>query len=301
MQGLLVGMIGMILKDYHLRTDLADALQDYEIENNCSPILVIENLLEKFLYDEGYITVDRDTVVCKTPFEIEQERRSRFVVRNKGSSKNIIYGDLDFGYFNSDEVDDIIEELLGFSDDELEGLSRNNWEYGKSKYKPFFRAKLKNPSLTCDEFMNLCRVSLSVYSSGKILISFKGKRVCSFNSKVSRDVIDEVRSFLLGLSDDELDSLIKAKDESSLTSAEFVLDYVDRHRGRKPYVLFKPNGNVMFQRGGYSFGTHDRGYLDSVWEFLDSVDWDKSYSTKVTGLKGKRYKEWLYGEMGLVV
>lgn len=299
MQGLLEGMIGMILNDYQLRTDLSDALQNYERENNCSPILVIENLLEKFLYDEGYITVGEEEVVCKTPFEIEAERRSKFTVISKGKkSKQIRYGDVDFGYFSANEIDNVIDELLGFSDEQLKELDRGSWKYDKSKYKSYFRAKLDNPYLSVEDFLNNTRINVSVYRSGKTHISFKGNTICLFNhSKVKGDVIDSVYDFLNGLSDEELLELIRLKDESDLVSADFVLDYMNAFK--KPYVLFTDSGMVMFQRKGYTFGTHNREDLDVIWEFLDSVGWDKSYSTKVTGLKGQDYKDWLYAKIGL--
>ena len=85
---------------------------------------------------------------------------------------------------------------------------------------------------------------------------------------------------------------------TDLTHAEFLFRYMGViDDTRKPYTLDKGNGKVMLQRNGSSFGTHDKNMVLVVWNFLEKHKWDKGYSTKGSGLKGKHYCDWLYSQI----
>lgn len=140
MLNLLKVMIGMILNGYPLKNELMEALNEYERDNNLSPRLLVEKLLEDFLYDEGYLTVDVE--VTQTPAEIQAERKNKFHTIKSGEYIQLFYEDLNFGTFKPDILDDVIDALLGFSDKELVEMSKQEWKGEIKDYKPFLYDKL---------------------------------------------------------------------------------------------------------------------------------------------------------------
>lgn len=140
----------MILNGYPLKNELMEALNEYERDNNLSPRLLIERLLEDFLYDEGYLTVDVE--VIQTPAEIQAERKNKFHTTKKGKYLHLFYEDLNFGTFKPDILDDVIDKLLSFSDKELLEMSKQRWKGEIKDYKPFLYDKL---GIIPDENVNI--------------------------------------------------------------------------------------------------------------------------------------------------
>ena len=295
----------MILNNYKLREDLAEVLEQYERDKNISPILIVENLLEKFLYDEKYIIVDTEAEVVKTPKEIYSERKSRFRVMQMSRCCRLYYDVYDFGCFKKDELEEIMDKLLDFSDDELAELDYNNWEYSKNKYKPFIRQKLENPLLTPEEFFNKARVKIfHSESKNSIGFKFKGQLIAQFNrDSYPRAIVDEVYEVVCNWSDEEIQEFINKRksSDSELISAEFIIKEIKESgfRGKK-YCVCKDNGKVSIVKGGRNFGTHSPDKVDAVWEFLNAHNWDKKYSTKAVGLRGNEYLNWLYLQIGII-
>ena len=295
----------MILNDYKLVEDLAVPLEQYQRDTNSSPILLVENLLRKFLYDEGYIMIGDDDEVIRTPNDIYLERKNKFIYyRNGRNCWKLEYGDLDFGCFSYEEIDEVIEKLLDFSDEELEELDANKWNYPQLKYKPFIRAKLENPLLTPEEFLNKDRVRVQEYKSRNSihLKHYKHGLIVQFNLKYySRELVVETYDVLCEMTDDEIGELISArKSANSQKSAEFVLEYLGKYKPKqfkKKYCVFKDNGNVSIVKGGHNFGTHSPDKFNDVWDFLNAHNWDSKFSTKSVGLKGLEYNGWLYLQM----
>lgn len=294
----------MSLREYQIDKNLAMILEKYGRDNNISPSMVIEHLLETFLYEKKYIVVDEeDFEEDNTPQIMYGERKSKFSKISKTKRSYLLkYGDLDFGYYKNDEVDDVIDKLLDFSDKELEELDRNKWEYSKRKYSKFIRQKLENPLLTPEEFMSSSRLTKWVNEDTVRFVFYKNNeriQLVHFNRSIyDDDVINDAYLFISGLSDEEICEYDGQRRASDLVSAEFLLKYMeDFGVKRLPYTLVSPSGKVIFQRKGATFGTHNVEKVREVWDFLDSKGWDKAYSTKGTGLTGKTYLNWLYSEM----
>ena len=295
----------MILNNYKLREDLAEVLEQYERDKNISPILIVENLLEKFLYDEKYIIVDSEAEVVKTPKDIYSERKSRFKVIRMSRCCRLYYGDYDFGCFKKKELEEIMDKLLDFSDDELAELDYNNWEYSKNKYKPFIRQKLENPLLTPEEFFNRGRVrTFHSECRNSIGLTFKGQLIAQFNmDSYPRAIIDEVYEVVCSWSDEEIQEFINKRknSDSELISAEFIIKEIKESGfGGKKYCVCKDNGKVSIVKGGRNFGTHSPDKVDAVWEFLNAHNWDKQYTTKAVALRGNEYLNWLYLQIGII-
>ena len=293
-------------RSFQLDENVLNAMDNYVEENNISSAnVLIESLLEKFLYENDYIRYDVEEVV-KTPADIKLERKDKFRFRSHGEKwVGLFYEDYDFGRFKRTEVDKVIDKMMCFSDNELKELSMDNWDYDIRKHKSYVRMKLDNPLLTVDEFFKLD--SLSVRNDVKMFyVWYKGQMIAGFNkNNYSKDDVDDVYNFLAGLSDEELMGLVDDRKKSDLNSDKFVLKFIrDKKYGvagkMKPYTTVGYKGNIIFQRRGFVFGTHSPDMVDKVWDFLNSKGWDSFYSTKVQNLKGNEYKEWLYGEMDKV-
>lgn len=206
-------MIGMILNGYPLKNELMEALNEYERDNNLSPRLLVEKLLEDFLYDEGYLTVDVE--VTQTPAEIQAERNNKFHTHKAGKYLQLFYDDLYFGTFKPDILDDIIDALLGFSDKELLEMSKQEWKGEIQDYKPFLYDKLN--------------------------ININESRFISVDNRT------------------------------------------DAYR---------------INKDGYNYGSYSTfEEAKGVRDFLVSKNWDINYSNKITGLKGKKYRDLLFSEM----
>ena len=297
----------MKLKEFLINKNVGDMLVRYGRDNNLSPSLIIENLIEEFLYNKGYLDIglDDDGEYDVSPADIYAERKSKFVSNSKGLLK---YGDLDFGYYDKDEIDEVIDKLLDFSDDELMELDRNKWAYSKQKYKKFIREKMDNPLLTVEEFLKdkcFCISKVERKYKTRVVTEFyyKNNAIAHFNhNNYSKKQIQEVEMFLQNLGGDELDYIVENRKESDLQSSEYLLQYMGKHNQKTdieklPYTVIIPSGNVVLQRKGLRFGTHKPDKVKNVWDFLEDKRWSKSYSTSGVGVTGKEYLQWLYSEM----
>ena len=299
----------MSLKSYPINEYVGEVLERYSEDNNTSPSFVIENLLENFLYEKHYIQENVEAVT-ETPAEIYSKRRSKFVVRHRTKTHYTLeYDGIYFGMFRPHEIDTVIDKLLDFSDNELKELDRNKWEYPMNKYAPFLRQKLNNPFLTVEEFFEDSRIVKSVFNKNNskvIQFKFDGRLIAQFKDGTPQELIDALYVFVKKLSDDELNSFIDERIRLKVNSAKFLLKYMEDYNNDfknndsdldLPYTILHKNGTVMFQRKGFTFGTHKKDKAYEVWDFLDSKDWDKKYSTKVTGLSRKKYLNWLYTQI----
>ena len=298
----------MTLRNYLIDEDLGMVLERYSRDNDISPSLVIEKLLETFLYKKEYIQEEVNDIV-ETPAEIYAKRRDNFIVKHRTKDYyQLIYNDISFGFFKKDEINDIIDKLLDFSDEELQELNQDNWEYSSKQYKRFLREKLDNPLLTVDEFIRDSRISVEVKNNkgDKITrFNFKGKMILQFKKGTSKKTMEEIYYFLKERSDEELKGIIEDRKKLKVNSFKYVSKYMesydenkDTDETRLPYTtIVKSSGNLLFQRKGFTFGTHKPQKATEVWDFLDSKNWNPKYSTKGKGLSHKEYLQWLYTEI----
>ena len=284
----------MIFRDYPLNKDIADVLELYARENSLNISSIIEELVKELLFKKGYLVVDEE--ITQTPEEIYSERKNRFHTINKGKYFQLHYDDFNFGVFPQNEIGNVINKLLDFSDEELEEMSLNNWKYSKGKYKRFIRQKLENPLLTTEEFMKHNKVNQHARKDN-VTYDFNGELLASFNrKKYSQETIDDAKLFLNSKSDSELMCLVDERKKSDLSSAEFILELMAQSK-KLPYVYNPKQGNPYIYRNGTNFGTYPQENITEVWYFLESKNWDDKYSSKNTGLKGKKHSEWLCSEM----
>ena len=300
----------MKLKEFLINKNVGDMLVRYGRDNNLSPSLIIENLIEEFLYNKGYFDIEiDDDEYDVSPADIYAERKSKFTTLSKGTVGVLLkYDDLDFGYYEKNEIDEVIDKLLDFSDDELRELDRNKWEYSKPKYKKFIREKMDNPLLTVEEFLQdkyFCISKVERKYKNRVVTEFyyKNNTIAHFNhNNYSKKQIQEVEMFLQDLGGDELDYIVENRKASDLQSSEYLLQYMGKHNQKVdieklPYTVIIPSGNVVIQRKGLRFGTHKPDKVKNVWDFLEVKRWSKSYSTAGVGVSGKAYLQWLYSEM----
>lgn len=296
----------MKLKEFLINKSIGDILVRYGRDNDVSPSLIIEHLVESFLYNKGYIEEEIDEPVL-TPAEIYAERKNKFMKKGSNGRYYLKYGDLDFGYFRPAEIDEVIEKLLYFSDEELKELDRQNWRYGQREYYAFVREKLDNPLLTLKDFFSSAEINRydRKYDNRVVTeFTYKGDVIAHFNHNIfSEDIIDNVGEFLNKLSRDEVLNVIEMRKKSELQSSDFILDYmnekkIEKKKNHLKYTVVNPSGNLLIQKNGVRFGTHKPEKIKEVWDFLNDKNWDNSYSMQGVGLKGKAYVIWLYSEMG---
>lgn len=296
----------MKLKEFLINKSIGDILVRYGRDNDVSPSLIIEHLVETFLYNKGYIEEEIDEPVL-TPAEIYAERKNKFTKKRSKGKYFLKYGDLDFGYFPPDEIDEVIDKLLYFSDEELQEFDRQNWRYGQKEYYAFVREKLDNPLLTLKDFFDTVKITRKdrEYRSRNVTeFTYKNNVVVYFNHNIfSEEIIDNVEKFLNNLSREEVLKLIEMRKDSGLQSSDFVLNYmnekkIEKKKNHLKYTVVNPSGNLLIQKNGVRFGTHKPEKIKEVWDFLNDKNWDNSYSMQGVGLKGKAYVIWLYSEMG---
>ena len=121
----------------------------------------------------------------------------------------------------------------------------------------------------------------------------------------SPEMLDKLKSKLSEVNNDELINL--SKNNSKLWDLQYkvwlyynlgILSPED-----KTFIATKKNGKkhqiqVRIQGILYNFGTYDSlEQAKEVRNFLLSKNFDKKYSTKHSGLKGKKYYDWLFSEI----
>lgn len=193
-------VIGMRLVNYQLKNEVLDAVDKYERDNNISFNIIVENFIEEFLYDKGYLTINMSPDTVKNPIEIYNERKKLFKVslRNKRYNR-VFYKDLYFGTYADEEVGWIIDNLSNFSDDELRKMDYRKWAGTRKLYVSFLKAKFENPLLTMQEYYN--NTNSNIQPCGDVWeVRKSNRRFGSYNSVVVARI---VRNFMLSKNWDE--------------------------------------------------------------------------------------------------
>lgn len=74
----------MKFNNYPLRDELKEGLIQYERDTNVSPHLLVESLIEKFLYKQGYLTVGFDDGELPSLIELINPRIKHTTIRENG-------------------------------------------------------------------------------------------------------------------------------------------------------------------------------------------------------------------------
>lgn len=75
----------MKFNDCPLKSELTEGLIQYERDNNISPLSLIESLLEKFLYDEGYLVTGAGDNVVPFPSNLNHAHLKYTTIRENGN------------------------------------------------------------------------------------------------------------------------------------------------------------------------------------------------------------------------
>lgn len=134
-------------------TEMVDLLYEFERDTRLSLNILVENYLEKLLYDEGYLPKNSNGIKDTQSNDKMIVTRDSFTIKSEGHSKSIHFHDLHFGFHNLQNVEWVVDELSKLPYETLEEISNNNWDKKNGKYSFFLRKKLKNPSLTIKRFV----------------------------------------------------------------------------------------------------------------------------------------------------
>ena len=111
----------------------------YERETNLSPLSLIESLIERYLYDEGYLVTGAEdevvpfpTELNKPPLKYVRNRSGRYALRKTVKGKLYSYGTFDY-----DECVRVIEFLESKHWDPKYSIS-NTKLYGKKQVEFLF-------------------------------------------------------------------------------------------------------------------------------------------------------------------
>ena len=105
----------MKFNNYPLRNELKEGLLQYERDTNVSPNLLIESLIEKFLYTHGYLSVGFDDKDLPSLTELITPRIKHTTVRENGKLR--IEKQIDgvhgfYGTANHNEAKIIVDFLI---------------------------------------------------------------------------------------------------------------------------------------------------------------------------------------------
>lgn len=109
----------MNFKDCPLRNELKEGLRAYERETNLSPLSLIESLVERYLYDEGYLVTGAEYEEVAFPTKLNSisphlhlSESGKFRVRKHINGVMYSYGTFDY---------DVAEEVHCF-------LEKKGWD-----------------------------------------------------------------------------------------------------------------------------------------------------------------------------
>ena len=219
----------MILDVYPSSKDaeMVDLLYEFERDTRLSLNILVENYLEKLLYDKGYLggENEKETETQNTIKKNLPVKKENFTVKSNGKKYGkVLLGNLDFGNCKHDVVDERIEKLCLFSYEELEELSRNNWDKSYGQYSSFLKWKIDNPMTPSTEYFSKSRFELSFRHQGSWQIRHKqnGFSICSGKDKEEFELI---KNHLYTLTDEELNQL-EEKLSKTKRRRQFILNEI---------------------------------------------------------------------------
>ena len=206
--------------------DMVDLLYQFERATGSSLNILVEKYLEKVLYKEGYLNAE----IGKEPaLKIDgfSDSKHHFEKgKRAGESVQVYCGDLYFGYVKIENYEERIENLKQFSFDELEEISKNNWDDSFGNYSGFLKWKIKNPSLSIDSYLHESQFEIyPIRSKRTFQIKHDGFSMCSVKDNRT---LEKIKKYLFDLSYEEL-SILKTELKNT-------------HKNRREYILEKIGG-----------------------------------------------------------
>lgn len=108
--------IGMNSKSYRLKSELDEGLTKYAEDNNLHPLSIIEDLVECFLTDKEYLSVNpliekKDTHIEKIKYTYYDETKKRYQIGKFVDGKKHLYGSITQGASITREVVNFLESV----------------------------------------------------------------------------------------------------------------------------------------------------------------------------------------------
>lgn len=176
-------------------TEMVDLLYEFERDTRLSLNIIVENFLEKMLYDEGYLGKESDE---KLEFETKYA--------SSGYEK-IVYGELSFGMHKPENIEMVIEKLSKVPPEQLPEFSKNNWDDRNGQYSKFLEAKLSDPLISVDEYLQKKEMKLTIGYSPSKKRHYINNGDFSFGKYHTEDEVLIVKEYLVNLSYDEFQKL----------------------------------------------------------------------------------------------
>lgn len=214
----------MILVGYQLKKEIMEACTKYERDKNPSINSIIEDFLESFLTNKGYLTDNVNFDKIKSPEEIMSESEYNFRKgRIANGSVQVFCDELYFGYVKQDKYYERVDELMQFPRDELDNLSKNNWDDSNGTYHTFLKWKISHPTLSLEDYLVFSRFDISYISSKESWqIKHDNFSMCSCKDG---EAFEKIKEYLFHLSDKEL--------------AQLKIELRDTGKNRRKYILDK--------------------------------------------------------------
>lgn len=194
-------MVGMILDVFpsYKDKDMVDLLYQYERDTRLSLNILVENFLEQKLHEEGYRTIQLGDKGTETKqHQIDDDPNNKFTVKKCKDNLKLFVEGLYFGVHPPELVEEIKNKLKMLSDEEVNELSKDNWD-GKSNddYRMFLCRALEIPtSFYLDE-------SAFIYFDKRYKYHRVSRRNIHFGASYTFEQAKKVRDFLVDKNWDE--------------------------------------------------------------------------------------------------
>lgn len=204
-------------------TEMVDLLYEFERDTRLSLNILVENYLEKLLYDEGYLPMGLNKKEESHSNDGIIGNHESFTIKPNGRSKTIYCSDLCFGNHKLEDVEWIVDELNKLPHETLKELCNKNWNKENGIYGLYLKKKLKNPSLTIGEFKRESQFRCSYLESRGVTQIKRAKDNFSFGSFKGKDTPDikKARDYFITAPIEEINELqqklVNEKNRSKIT------------------------------------------------------------------------------------
>lgn len=215
-------------------TEMVDLLYEFERDTRLSLNILVENYLEKLLYDEGYLpnSLNETENVCSN--DKIGVKSDSFVIKPNGRSKTIYYSDLCFGNHKPKDVEWIVDELNKLPHETLKELCNKNWNKENGVYGLYLKKKLKNPSLTIEEFKRITQFKCSYLESRGITQIKRTEDNFSFGSFKGKDTPDikKARDYFITAPIEEINELQQKLVNEKRNRRDITLKWISEKEGK---------------------------------------------------------------------
>lgn len=215
-------------------TEMVDLLYEFERDTRLSLNILVENYLEKLLYDEGYLPKNSNGIKDTQSNDKMIVTRDSFTIKGNGHNKSIHFHDLHFGFHNLQDVEWVVDELSKLPYETLEEISYNNWDKENGFYSSFLKKKLKNPSLTIKRFVREKQFRFIYTVSRKTTQLKRTENNFSFGSFKGKDTpeIKKAMNYFMNAPIEEINELQKKILNEKGNRRQITLKWISEKEGK---------------------------------------------------------------------